>query len=328
MTINNANNIKFQNVSNIRINDSTLTKQENNEVEIRKKLDVIEDIKDSNVIRRLCLNGISSASEEILLFFPTVNSFLRYERIGAIEALMDVVRKRNVRVKILVPRHPLIQKFVEQKPFLLETTFNMKINKEDTSNFESIRFLQEISETRVTILVIDKNISLVTELESDIEESFEGTVGFTTYSTDVSRIFPYISFFENLWTQVGLYQQVTKVNEKLIIQDKKYREFISIAVHELRTPLQPIIGLSYLLRNEREALTGKEEELLDIIMRNAENLGKLADNILDLSKIENDNLNLKKETFDLDKLIRDILFDFEKQLAHRHHHYYNPNYHQ
>jgi len=66
---------------------------------------------------------------------------------------------------------------------------------------------------------------------------------------------------------------------------------------------------------------------LDIIMKNAENLGKLADNILDLSKIENDNLNLKKETFDLDKLIRDILFDFEKQLAHRHHHYYNPNHH-
>jgi hypothetical protein len=184
LTINNANNIKFQNVSNIRINDSTLTKQENNEVEIRKKLDVIEGIKDSNVIRRLCLNGISSASEEILLFFPIVNSFLRYERIGAIEALMDVVRKRNVRVKILVPRHPLIQKFVGQKPFLLETNFNMKINKEDTSNFESIRFLQEISETRVTILVIDKNILLVTELESDIEESFEGTVGFTTYSTD------------------------------------------------------------------------------------------------------------------------------------------------
>jgi hypothetical protein len=54
LTINNANNIKFQNVSNIRINDSTLTKQENNEVEIRKKLDVIEGIKDSNVIRRLC----------------------------------------------------------------------------------------------------------------------------------------------------------------------------------------------------------------------------------------------------------------------------------
>jgi signal transduction histidine kinase len=98
-------------------------------------------------------------------------------------------------------------------------------------------------------------------------------------------------------------------------------------VHELRTPLQPIIGLSYLLRNEREALTGKEEESLDIIMRNAENLGKLADNILDLSKIENDNLNLKKETFDLDKLIRDILFDFERQLAHPHHHYYNPNHH-
>ena len=320
LTIYNTHNTKFQKVHSIQINGSTPVKQENNEADIDKKLDVIEEIKDSNTIRRLCLNSISSANEEILLFYPTENSFLRHEKIGAIEALTDVVRKRNVRVKMLLPSYPRIKKFVEQKPFLLDTTYNMKANKENIDKFESIRFLQEISETRVTILVIDRNISLVTQLENDIEEPFEGegAVGFTTYSTDFSRILPCISFFENLWTQAGLYQQVTQVNEKLIIQDKKYKEFISIAVHELRAPLQPIIGLSYLLRNEKEALTGKEEESLDTILRNAERLSKLAENILDLVKIENDNLNLKKETFDLDKLIRDVVFDFEKQLADRH----------
>ena len=138
----------------------------------------------------------------------------------------------------------------------------MKTNKENNNNVESIRFIQEISGTRATILVIDKNISLVTELEDDIEESFEAATGFSTYSTDVSRIFPYISIFENLWTQAGLYQQVKKVNEKLIMQDKKYKEFISVAAHELRTPIQPIIGLSYLLKYEKESLSRKRRRII------------------------------------------------------------------
>ena len=59
------------------------------------------------------------------------------------------------------------------------------------------------------------------------------------------------------------------------MQDKNCKEFISVAAHELRTPIQPIIGLSYLLKYEKESLIGKEEESLDIIMRNAVNLSKL-----------------------------------------------------
>ena len=54
-------------------------------------------------------------------------------------------------------------------------------------------------------------------------------------------------------------------------------------------------------------------------------LSKLAENILDLNKIENDNLMLKKEIFDLDKLILDVISDLEKQLLLHHHHH---NYHQ
>jgi signal transduction histidine kinase len=319
-------NIKFHKVPNIRIDDSTLTKQEtrqeNIETETSKKLNTIDGIKESKIIRQICLDSISSANEEILIFFSTANSFLRYEKIGAIETLRAVVRRRNVGVRILVPHHLLIEKFVEQKPFLLDTTCNIKTDKKDNITVESIRFIQEISGTRATILVIDKNVLLVTELEEDIEKSFEAAAGFSTYSTDVSRIFPYISIFENLWAQAGLYHQVKKTNEKLIMQDKKYKEFISVAAHELRAPIQPIIGLSYLLKYKKESLVGKEEESLDIIVRNAVTLSKLAENILDLNKIENDNLILKNETFDLDKLILDVISDFEKQLAlHQYHHH-------
>jgi hypothetical protein len=206
LATNSAYNIKFQIGPNIRTDDSTLTKQENIESEISKKLNTIDGIKDSNITRQVCLGSISSAKEEILIFFPTANSFLRYEKIGAIERLMDVVKQRNVRVKILVPHHLLIEKFVERNSYLLDTTHKMKTYEEynksnNNSNVESIRFIQEISGTKATILIIDKNISLVTELEDDTGESIEAATGFSTYSTDVSWIFPYIFIFENLWTQ-------------------------------------------------------------------------------------------------------------------------------
>jgi signal transduction histidine kinase len=323
LTTNSPYNIKCQIGPNIRIDDSTLTEHDNIELETGKKLNMIDGIKDPNIIRKVCLNSISSANDEILIFLPTANSFLRYERIGAIERIIDVVKQRNVRVKILVPHHAQIEKFVEQKSYLLDTTHKMKTYEEynisnNNSNVESIRFIQEISGTRAIIQIIDKNISLVTELKDDIEESFEAATGFSTCSTDVTRIFPYIFIFENLWTQSGLYQQVKRVNEKLIMQDKKYKEFISVAAHELRTPIQPIIGLSHLLLYEKESLIGKEEKSLEIIMRNAVNLSKLAENILDLTRIENDNLKLKSEIFDLDNLILDAVSDFKKQLAQSH----------
>ncbi|MPZ07426.1 MAG: hypothetical protein GEU26_13605 [Nitrososphaeraceae archaeon] len=208
LTTNSANKIKSQKVPNIRFDGSIRTKQKNTEIETSKELEIIEGIKDSNLKRQVYLDSIASANKEILLFFPTANSFLWHEKTGAIEALTDAVIQRNVRVRILVPRNPLIEKFVEQKPFLLQTTHNTSIDKENNNSIESIRYIQEISGTRATILVIDKSTSLVTELEDDTEESFDAATSFSTYSTDLSRIFPYISIFENLWTQAGLYQQV------------------------------------------------------------------------------------------------------------------------
>ena len=320
LTTNRIHNIKFQKVSKIRFDGSTLTNQKNIEIETNKELNRIGGIKDSNKSRQLHLDSIVSAKEEILLFFPTANSFLRYEKIGAIKALTDALTQRNVRVRVLVPLHPLIEKFVEQNPYLLQATHKISTDHENNNNIESIRYIQEISGTKATILVIDKSTSLVTELEDDNEESFEGATGFSTHSTDVSRIFPYISIFENLWTQAGLYQQIKKVNEKLIMKDKKYREFISVAAHELRAPIQPILGLSYLLKYEKESLVGKEEKSLDTIMRNAEKLSKLAEDLLDLTKIENDKLKLRKEIFDLDKLLHDAVSDFKSQLAYHYNH--------
>ena len=89
------------------------------------------------------------------------------------------------------------------------------------------------------------------------------------------------------------------------------KEFINIAAHELRTPIQPILGLSEVLHFKIK--DNKQRELLDVITKNAKRLQQLADDIVDVTKIESNSLNLKKEQFDINKKILNIINDIEKQ---------------
>jgi signal transduction histidine kinase len=63
-----------------------------------------------------------------------------------------------------------------------------------------------------------------------------------------------------------------------------------------------------LLLRSRSGLKAEEyEEYLDVIIRNARRLQQLADDILDVTKIESQSLKLKKETFDLQELVTAIV---------------------
>jgi len=90
-------------------------------------------------------------------------------------------------------------------------------------------------------------------------------------------------------------------------------EFIIIAAHEFRTPMQPIIGLSEVLYSK---IKDKEQhELLEIVMRNASRLKRLTDNLLDVTKIEGKSLMLKKEKLNLNILISEVLKEYGKKVV-------------
>jgi signal transduction histidine kinase len=137
-------------------------------------------------------------------------------------------------------------------------------------------------------------------------------------------------------------------NDQLEAQERAQREFINIAAHELRTPIQPILGLSEIIRegilnlakqlqivqgeavykqlqdantiparsdsiNRSFSLSPSIEELIplvDVINRNAKRLEKLTSNLLDVSRIENNkSLELSNEKFDLRQKIENIIND-------------------
>ena len=123
--------------------------------------------------------------------------------------------------------------------------------------------------------------------------------------------------------QSNLTKQLEAANEELKRKDLLKDEFITIAAHELRGPIQPILGLAEVLRyRKRDRDSGNsgvmkedDDKLLDIIIRNAKRLLRLEQNILDIARIESQSLKLEKERFDLIVKIQNVINDFGNELS-------------
>lgn len=107
-------------------------------------------------------------------------------------------------------------------------------------------------------------------------------------------------------------QVISSQYEKLKETDKMQRDFINIAAHELRTPIQPILGMTGLLQSKIKDI--EHREFLEVTIRNAKRLQRLTEDILDVSRIESHALDLKKEWFDINKMIENVVHDCRNQL--------------
>jgi two-component system sensor histidine kinase VicK len=117
--------------------------------------------------------------------------------------------------------------------------------------------------------------------------------------------------FESLWKQ-------TQLNEELKSNEKMQREFINVAAHELRTPVQPILGMAELLELGFEGGRAKTEvsrEEIDIILRNAKRLERLSSDVLETARIESQSLRLNKQFFSLREVISTCIKDAKNQIG-------------
>ncbi len=107
-----------------------------------------------------------------------------------------------------------------------------------------------------------------------------------------------------------------RINLKKLQENEKLKDdFINIAAHELRTPIQPILGLSDLINRNLQNSTSEIDmsELkndIKVIYRNAKKLQKLTNDILDVSRIDSHKLNLNASRFDFVELIKNTIRDF------------------
>lgn len=100
-------------------------------------------------------------------------------------------------------------------------------------------------------------------------------------------------------------------NQRLATNDKVQKEFVNIAAHELRTPVQPLLSIAEQLEDDLskdiEVKLTKPE--IEIVARNAKRLARLTSDILEVSRIESNSLKLRREEFDLREKIRNVIED-------------------
>src|SRR5919106_799342 len=233
---------------------------------------------------------IRLAKHEVLRIYPSLNTFRRHVRIGMIDLIREVL-KNGAKVRILIPADEhqisqIVDEVVVESPQL------------------EIRSIDKSLQTQMGVVVVDRKESLIVELRDDTKENYYDAAGLAAYSNSRPIALSYVSIFESLWKQGELYEQLKAYN---VMQ----RDFINIAAHELRTPIQPILGLSQVLSPR----VGEEErEHMRVIIRNAKRLQRLTENILDVTKIDNHSLNLQKERVNLIDLISRIVQDFRNQI--------------
>ena len=98
-------------------------------------------------------------------------------------------------------------------------------------------------------------------------------------------------------------------NETLEKRNIFQQDFIDIASHQLRNPILPIIGFSKTLKTK--ITDSNMLEYVDIIIRNGEKLRNIVNDILDVSRIETNSLRLKKEFFDVNEVLSDIITEYQ-----------------
>jgi hypothetical protein len=225
--------------------------------------ETIKVISRSSTAKDLYIKIIESAENEIIILFPTVTAFKRQEKIGIIQKMEKSITEKKVQVKILIPK----DKYTEQ------TIDSLKQNCKEYEDLIHVRYIEQMQDSKSTILIADRNVSLLMEVRDDLKQNFFEAIGLSTYSNSKAGILSYISIFENLWKITELIEELSSANQKLQKQDILQREFVHIAAHELRNPIQPILALSQILKDYTNKYYKEQNDLLDVIYRNSE-IGK------------------------------------------------------
>ncbi len=193
------------------------------------------------------------------------------------------------------------------------TADNSDIIKKIKDNAPDIK-IQNSRSSHSGLFVVDSSRFMRFELKEPRSEDFSEAIGFVVYSNSKVGVDSSKAFFELLWFENIQYEKLREY-EKLKEIQKMKDDFINVAAHELRTPIQPILGLSELVLSKLKVEDKELIQFLDIINRNAKRLQRLTEDILDVTKIENQSLKLNKEKFDINKKISNVIKDVEKQIS-------------
>jgi signal transduction histidine kinase len=273
------------------------------EIEEGREHEFYEVINDYKKAQEKYVDLARSVDREALLLCANSKAMVRAYRLGVIDSLMDASTKKGAIIRIVCPlaeeNSEIIAKISKRAPDI------RILNSDDNDN-------NNAASSHSGLLVVDRTKFMRFELKEPKAEEFSEAIGFVIFSNNKASVESSKSFFELLWNE-RIQQEKLKEYEKLKEADKMKTEFINVAAHELRSPIQPILGLSEVLLNQ-EGNIEQYYKFLNAINRNAKRLQQLTENILDVTKIESHTLKLHKEKVNINEKIRKVINDVKSQI--------------
>ena len=284
-----------------------------NEIE----LSFIQTVEEPEETMRLVRTLISSAKNEILSVLPSFNSFLRQVDDGMMELIRSVAESNpNLDIRILIAeeindemQRQVVDIFDKFNNFvsLHEDVNDLKLQFQfkDIENFR-LKLLNSKLHTEIAVLIVDREKSILIESRNIASNNVLQSIGLSSFSNSKRISNSYASIFEAIWNQAEL-------SDKLRIQDRLQKEFINIAAHELRNPVQSLLGYSDILMNSKGNMESCNSFIVTI-NQSTKRLAKLIDKVLDVTQLENELLILNKEIFDLEHLVKEIVREYNNTI--------------
>ena len=214
--------------------------------------------------------------------------------------------------------------FIRQnESIIVEEVKNTAYNKKTKSTIDLLTGLNV--DILVPLNVKDKNIGLIAlgpketgDMYNDEDLQVLKTIGaFAAMSIDHAR-----QYEETLNFNIKLKEEVAKATKDLLKANKELKqldaaksEFISIASHQLRTPLTVIKGyISMMMEGSFGELTGPEKESLDKVYESNERLIQLVENLLNISRIESGRLQFQYEVMRIEEIIDSVLEELAENI--------------
>jgi two-component system, OmpR family, sensor histidine kinase VicK len=210
------------------------------EIEEGIEAEFYEVITDNEKASQILVDMTKSTKREALIFLPNDKALVRIDRLGIIDSLIKA-SQNGANVKIICQ--------------LSEE--NTEIQKKISENAPDIIILDGNS-SPYGMYIVDRKKFLRAELKRPGAEKFSDAIGLVVYSNRRTTVDSFESVFELLWKERMLVEELKKA-------DRMQKEFISIAAHELKTPIQAILGMSGLLKYYPE----RTDQVAEVIYSNS-----------------------------------------------------------
>jgi len=179
------------------------------------------NIRDLHTIKEVIPKIIHSAVEEILLFFPTINSFWLIEENNGITELLAEAVNKYIKVKIII--------HIDSEESNANKTIDQRIKEVNKVLGTYVNYTTKKIDTKTIILIADQAISLSISIKDNDKNTFKDAIELASFSNNELNISALLSFFDSLWirSEIGkqniIKQTYFKIFKEPQLRDENYR---------------------------------------------------------------------------------------------------------